>query len=1129
MLSRKCIWLGFLLTLLMIIWLIPAGFAQTPDEFAYVPNAFEASVSKVNLTTAQEVARYSTVPDRTVGVLSEYRVSRLAVDSLGNAWALNTMTGVSNATGQGSVVRINGSAIPGETTSTSGGLGGIVANDSRVSYFDIGAPGDAPRTINIVESGGNIYLWIGFYEGKYFQKYLYNTSTTPATLDTVGDPISVGSYTPYSADIDASGIMWVSSRNANPYGATGTPGVFKFDTNSLSITPCTYDVSGQDNPYYVLAKSDGTVWVSDGGDWSTTKVRQFAVYSSGLTTPTYVSTGSITCQAMRGFTEVVNDIWATSIDGKVIKFTKTDGTYTPSLILSGLGELAGIGMGVDGNFWVVQHGLDRMLRFDPANPTVDQVTVPVGDGPYAYGDFVVPPETYELCGFKYKNELGGTPLEEWKIFLDVWNGEEFVPYSENPFEFTNKDGKYCFTNLPKGTYRIRELTKANWEQLLPQDPDSYEVTLPKTDQDPEFFNFVNRKLYELEARKYNDVNLNGNWDEGDLFVSGIEFELFAADKTTSLGKATSDSKSGEFFFKNLPAGTYYLKELSDHVITGIHRTSAGGAKLELTAEGLIPVEIKDSTVNNGFQYRLRIYNAILFDICGFKYLEDTNQGLSGWTIELRDAAGKLIASTTTDETGKYCFKGLREGTYEVTEVLKDSWHQVFPEGGKHTITVPGDLKNLIVNGDFESGNTGFFSEYKYVMLASTSGGSYGLGSLDPEGTYAVGLDPSFYHQLWASYKDHTEDDLNNLMMIVNGSDDSTYPIVWSQTIDVVKNSEYTFSFWAASSYPTALADIDVYINGVKIGNIKDPGVASWTKFSALWSSGDATQAVIKLVCTTNEHTGNDFALDDFSLVKAFNFRNEEFVKVTAFKFYDLNANGIYDEGDFPIQGWKIRATGECGFVEDKFTNADGKVFFELHFGDYKIEELMPLSKSWMATTPTFVEITVGKEPVDCVEFGNVCLGAGGGNTLGFWSNKNGQAMVGTEDLAMLRDLNLVKTDGTAFDPNDYKTLRTWLLDANATNMARMLATQLAAMKLNVFNNLVKSDALVYAPGTTSANAAGFATIAALMNEANAELGLHPLTIESNSIRNYQEALKNALDKANNNMTFVQSKACPVQY
>jgi hypothetical protein len=107
-----------------------------------------------------------------------------------------------------------------------------------------------------------------------------------------------------------------------------------------------------------------------------------------------------------------------------------------------------------------------------------------------------------------------------------------------------------------------------------------------------------------------------------------------------------------------------------------------------------------------------------------------------------------------------------------------------------------------------------------------------------------------------------------------------------------------------------------------------------------------------------------------------------------------------------------------------------------------------------------------------------------------------------------------------------------LTSANASNMANMLSAQLAAMKLNVLSGGVNGGALIYAPGTNSANALGYATVNAVMTEANTLLcsgGSNLLILSGNPDRPRAEALKTALDKANNNLTFVQGSPCPFTF
>jgi Ca2+-binding RTX toxin-like protein len=130
----------------------------------------------------------------------------------------------------------------------------------------------------------------------------------------------------------------------------------------------------------------------------------------------------------------------------------------------------------------------------------------------------------------------------------------------------------------------------------------------------------------------------------------------------------------------------------------------------------------------------------------------------------------------------------------------------------------------------------------------------------------------------------------------------------------------------------------------------------------------------------------------------------------------------------------------------------------------------------------------------------------------------------------------------------------WMSGATAKNISYMLAAQLASMKLsatitawNTFGG-VNASMLVYAPGATGANAAGFATVAALMAEAALELARDPVDAQNSvgqyyqgpagtmpanmtgspwgtgsaAVYNYANTLKTNLDSANNNLTFVQS-------
>ena len=275
--------------------------------------------------------------------------------------------------------------------------------------------------------------------------------------------------------------------------------------------------------------------------------------------------------------------------------------------------------------------------------------------------------------------------------------------------------------------------------------------------------------------------------------------------------------------------------------------------------------------------------------------------------------------------------------------------------------------------------------------------------------------------------------------------------------------------------------------------------------------------------------------------------------ITACKFYDKNANAIFDAGDLPLNGWPITINPVGSATPNLATQltAVGCVSWadlDSSLNPYKVSEGTPTQSTWIHTTPASVSVTIVSGQTASVSFGNVCLGPGGGLTIGFWQNKNGQALITAADLCALTALNLKNADGSNFDPipasacagtpntkqvnEGKKALQDWIKAANASNMANMLSAQLAGMKLNVLHGFVSGSALVFAGAnptgcTVPVNVAGFISINDLIANANAQLGAcgTPCVVLSGPVRVCQEFDKNALDKANNNLNFVQGTPC----
>ena len=293
------------------------------------------------------------------------------------------------------------------------------------------------------------------------------------------------------------------------------------------------------------------------------------------------------------------------------------------------------------------------------------------------------------------------------------------------------------------------------------------------------------------------------------------------------------------------------------------------------------------------------------------------------------------------------------------------------------------------------------------------------------------------------------------------------------------------------------------------------------------------------VSTDPTFENNSTKTDNFKVVLD---RQVETADICVDKFYDKNVNGVKDPGEQSIIGWKFQIIADNNGYNVRFT---APLCMTVEVGLYHIFESNADETDWIHTTPTQQDVTLLAGDHTVVQFGNVCLGAGKALTLGFWSNKNGQSLESQSGFQMLSALNLVNQNGSPKDflgalAQNRTDLNVWLLGGNATNMAYMLSVQLAAMESNVFyhspkfNVGVDPNSFVYAPAllnptfpvTTGLNALGFIKVSDLMAAANTIL-LPPgnVTVVASTLRSYEEALKTALDSANNNQTFVQSEPC----
>ena len=180
-------------------------------------------------------------------------------------------------------------------------------------------------------------------------------------------------------------------------------------------------------------------------------------------------------------------------------------------------------------------------------------------------------------------------------------------------------------------------------------------------------------------------------------------------------------------------------------------------------------------------------------------------------------------------------------------------------------------QNLVNNGNFSSGNTGFTTSYTY------STGNSANNSVFSEGKYWVGAQASQVHPDFSSGYDKTSGNSGGKYFIANGGPDTTQTI-WQS--DVIYVSEYDFTF-RFEAYLTTLVSLAASLEYAppklyfEIGNGSSwtplggeatiststaPG--SWVRVSTDGKISLPGSYYVRLRNNQSLNRGNDFGLDD---------------------------------------------------------------------------------------------------------------------------------------------------------------------------------------------------------------------------------------------------------------------------
>jgi hypothetical protein len=196
--------------------------------------------------------------------------------------------------------------------------------------------------------------------------------------------------------------------------------------------------------------------------------------------------------------------------------------------------------------------------------------------------------------------------------------------------------------------------------------------------------------FSISGDVFNDLNGDGNQNLSEPGLTGWTLDLF--NSSNNIIATSQTGANGDYAFTGVGPGSYTLTE------------TLQGGWIETAPAGLGTFSVSISSGNvsgldfGNFELQSvsgNIYN----DLNGNGSNDPGEPGLSGWTADLEDSSGDLIATTPTDSNGNYSFTNVGPGSFRLTETVQSGWTETQPTSPGY-YSFDGVSGVNITDGDF---------------------------------------------------------------------------------------------------------------------------------------------------------------------------------------------------------------------------------------------------------------------------------------------------------------------------------------------------------------------------------------------------------------------------------------------
>jgi len=304
------------------------------------------------------------------------------------------------------------------------------------------------------------------------------------------------------------------------------------------------------------------------------------------------------------------------------------------------------------------------------------------------------------------------------------NGTDNMGNSVNEQTTTDSSGYYEFTNVVPGTYNIT-VNEPNEFYCSYIVDDKDDILAPEGCQyinevfmsgDKATYDFGDLSKAEIDGYKYEDVNGNGQYDNGDFGLPGVTVNLSGTDGLgNDVEESTTTDSNGYFIFDELWPGTYTVTEevpdgyvASTVISSGPHTlTSDNITHLGYVFGNFEPAQkhgLKFIDLDADGVYEPPEENCANVDSQHEPGCENVNITLDGI-----DGKGNIVhLKTQTGSDGSYSFLGLSPGEYTVAVEDPEGFYCSYPETCEWEI--------ILESGDNETGNN--FGDFLPVNISA---------------------------------------------------------------------------------------------------------------------------------------------------------------------------------------------------------------------------------------------------------------------------------------------------------------------------------------------------------------------------------------------------------------------------